>query len=108
MQDTQLRDRCRYHELRRRLPNLGVLIAVAGILVIFTAYVAPAATPIPKPTPTFAQQWAELVAAAKQEGNIVVAPPPSWQEAVGHRQILVAFQEKFGIKVTSGIPASLC
>lgn len=98
MEDTQLRDRCRYQDVRRRLPNLGVLIAVAGILVILTAYVAPAATPMP----TFAQQWAELVTAAKQEGDIVVAPPPSWQETKGHRQLLEAFQKQFGIKVTSG------
>ena len=87
---------------------LGVLVALAGLLVLLAAYAVPAATstptdrPAPGPSSTFAQQWAELVAAAKQKGNIVVAPPPNWGEVVGHRQILVAFQVKFGIKVTSG------
>lgn len=58
----------------------------------------PTNTPAPTPTPdTFPDEWAELVAAAKKEGTVILAL--SGSDSRTGRFAFDAFERKFGIKV---------
>lgn len=92
------------------LPGLGTLGFVAVLLLILAAHGALAATSTPasraapgpaqKAVPSnFDREWAELVAAAKREGKLMMNPPPTWQRLEGLGQVFAAFEKEFGIKV---------
>jgi len=87
-------------------PTRGLFAALAGFGVLLAASgaFAAAATPAPgaaKKSPAFNQQWADLVAAAKQDGKLVVNGGASGAGG-GLGSTLMKFGEKFGIKVTIG------
>lgn len=70
----------------------GILLAALGVSFVFlpAAYGASA-------TGGFEEEWAKLIAAAKQEGTVAVASggAPSRQ----YRPVVDAFQKKFGVRV---------
>lgn len=74
--------------IRRRI--LPLLVAFQ-LLTIASAYGAAA------PSANFEQEWSKLIAAAKQEGTLMVASggAPSRQ----YRPVVDAFSKKFGVKV---------
>jgi iron(III) transport system substrate-binding protein len=73
----------------------GIALAASGIffLSLSAAYAAFAE----KPTANFEQEWAKLIAAAKQEGTVAIASggAPSRQ----YRPVVDVFQKKFGVTV---------
>lgn len=48
------------------------------------------------PAPSFAQQWAELVAAARKEGRVVILAPP---DTAVRQALPAAFKSRYGITV---------
>ena len=96
---------------RRGWLGSGFIGSLVSILVLLAAYAAPAATPTPRaapgptkkpPSSTFDRQWADLVAAAKREGKLVLIAGVGWTDPKDWGQVAVAFQKKFGITVTVG------
>jgi len=88
----------RKHLRLRRLSDRSVRSdrSVGSLLLIPLLFTATAAFGATAPA-NFEQEWSKLVAAAKQEGNILVASggAPSRQ----YRPVMDAFTKKFGIKV---------
>src|SRR5262249_15475803 len=71
---------------------IGIMMAMLSMFFLFcpTAYAASAPA-------SFEQEWAKLIAAAKQEGTVAVASggAPSRQ----YRPVVEVFQKKFGVAV---------
>jgi iron(III) transport system substrate-binding protein len=71
----------------------GIQLAALGVLFLFqpAAYGASATSP-------FEKEWAQLIAAAQQEGRVVIAAggAPSRE----YRSVVELFQKKFGIQVS--------
>jgi ABC-type Fe3+ transport system substrate-binding protein len=92
------------------LSRLVVLPALLALLLVVCGPAAPASAPKPAPTggaaPASAppggasddweQQWNALIAAAKQEGKVIVLGPPTPEL---RRRLPEAFQQRFGIVV---------
>ncbi len=91
-------DRSYHRGARRRWLGPGLIGALAGFLVLAAAYGAP--SPTKKPPSTNFDQWAELVAAARKEGGLIVNFGRSGARVQG--PMFKAFQKRFGIKVTIG------
>src|SRR5262245_13261716 len=89
------------HRLDRRTFLRATLVGAGGIIA--GACQAPAAAPRgapPAPSPTepsgWQQRWDTLVAAARQEGSLVLHGPPTPET---RQQLPAAFQQRFGIPV---------
>ena len=111
MQDAPLKD-CPIRPIRSCWPRLGTLGCTTALLVMLASFGARAATspsasrdapgPAQKPlSSNFTRDWADLAAAAKREGKLLMNPPPTWQRVEGLGQLLAAFEKEFGIKVQS-------
>ena len=72
--------------------SMGIMMAILSVSFLFlpTAHAASA-------TASFEQEWAKLIAAAKQEGTVAIASggAPSRQ----YRPVVEVFQKKFGVTV---------
>ena len=94
---------------RVRTVSMRAELAVLGAVLVFfpvasgdsrplDGVIVLAATekPAPQASANFEQEWAKLIAAAKQEGTVAIASggAPSRQ----YRPIIDAFQKKFGVK----------
>lgn len=79
---------------------LGVLVTLAGLVVLLAASAVPAQTKNPSSS-TFDQQWAELIVAAKRDGKLMVNGGASGALG-GLGATLMRFGEKFGIDVSIG------
>src|SRR3712207_1054410 len=91
--------------MRLRRPGPRMVPALAAILLAACASPEPARGPERGPAggPTLAgsgaaweQQWNDLVAAARQEGPLIVLGPPTPEL---RRRLPEAFQQRFGITV---------
>ena len=100
-----------HHGARRGWLGSGFIGPLVSILVLLAAYAAPAATPTPRaapgptkkpPSSTFDRQWAELIAAAKREGKLVLIAGVGWTDPKDWGQVAEAFKKKFGITITVG------
>jgi iron(III) transport system substrate-binding protein len=95
------------HTLSRRA-LLRALVAGGGAALLAACQQAPATAPAaaPRPAPSgtasaagppgWEQQWEELLAAARQEGHLVVGGPPSTDVRVA---VPAKFKERFGIEM---------
>ena len=84
------RERCKSRRVANR--SIGIMMAILSVSLLFfpTAHGASA-------TANFDQEWAKLIAAAKQEGTVAIASggAPSRQ----YRPVVDVFQKKFGVTV---------
>jgi iron(III) transport system substrate-binding protein len=96
---------CDAQRIRNFRPFATLLIAVFAIASVSLPSLAPkallaAAAPkekaLPQTSANFEQEWAKLIAAAKQEGTVAIASggAPSRQ----YRPVVEAFYKKFGVK----------
>ena len=84
------RERCKSRRVANR--SIGIMMAILSGSLLFLPTVHGASA-----TANFDQEWAKLVAAAKQEGTVAIASggAPSRQ----YRPVVDVFQKKFGVTV---------
>ena len=89
---TEIRKDPDYGKYRGAIDKLGIMIAI--LWTSFFAFTPAHAASAPA---SFEQEWAKLIAAAKQEGTVAVASggAPSRQ----YRPVVEVFQKKFGVAV---------
>ena len=84
----------RDHSKSRRPANraMGIMMAILWMSFLFLPMAYAASAPA-----NFEQEWAKLIAAAKQEGTVAIASggAPSRQ----YRPVVDVFQKKFGVTV---------